>query len=83
MVIVKKLSAKFQIQFTSESSNSFLDAFGLHFQIFFVIKTNLVHESPCEKLFINKQYNYTNFCRINQQILLAGPVGFYGIKPDL
>ncbi len=39
MVIVKKLSAELQIKLVAELVDAFLDVLGLHFQIFFVVKT--------------------------------------------
>ena len=41
MVIVKKLSAEFQVKFVAKLADTFPDMFGLHFQVFCVVKSNL------------------------------------------
>ena len=39
MIVVKKLTSKFEVQLIAELSNSFLDLFGLYSKILFVIES--------------------------------------------
>ena len=46
MVIVEQLAAELQIQLTAELVDAFADVFGLHFQIFFIVESDLFHLCP-------------------------------------
>ena len=45
MVVIKKFSAEFQVKLVAEHVNPLFDVFGLHFQIFLIIKS-IFHEKP-------------------------------------
>ena len=40
MIVIKKLSTEFKIELSTEFSDTLADMFGLHFQIFVIIKSN-------------------------------------------
>ena len=43
MIVIKKLSTEFKIEFATEFSDTLADMFGLHFQIFVIVKSNFHH----------------------------------------